>query len=242
MGGSRGPDRLEWLGWSAHWARAAASYAGYGRPGRLTGRLAAGVFGVVCAGGIVRATLGGAALARMAGDPDDAPCPGDWVVVRHGPDGPFTVEQILPRHNLVRGVDPLGRRTARPVAANVDLMAVVVPGVVGSGDPTATVRGWLAAGREAGARTAVVLVGWQGPAAPLVLDPSARREGPGPTVCGSAGAARGAPGWWAPAGETALLAGYPALCASLTRAVAPATLGRFAVVPGGGLLIDPGCP
>ncbi len=228
---------LEWLGWSREWARTAASYAGWGLPGRLTGRVGAGVFGVICADGIVRASLGGRALAGLATDPDSAPCPGDWVLVRHWPDGPRTVEQVLPRHNLIRTRDLCRDGTARPVAANVDLVALVVPGAVGSGAPTASLRDWLVAGRAAGARTTLVAVGWQGPTAPLVL--AASRDG-GWRVSAPTAPVRA--GWWAPAGQTALVVGAPGLRRSLTRAVAPSVLGPVAAVPGGGLLIDAGGP
>ena len=54
-----------------------------------------GVYDLWCRSGRCRVTLGGAMLARMAEDPDAAPCPGDWCLVRAWPDGPLTLESVL---------------------------------------------------------------------------------------------------------------------------------------------------
>ena len=54
-----------------------------------------GVYDLLCRGGRLRVTLGGAMLARMARDPQAGPCPGDWCEVRTWPDGPRTLERVL---------------------------------------------------------------------------------------------------------------------------------------------------
>ncbi|WP_030484129.1 hypothetical protein [Nocardioides aequoreus] len=47
--------------------------------------------------GRLSATLGGAALARLAADPASAPQPGDWVDLCWWPDGPVTVDRVRRR-------------------------------------------------------------------------------------------------------------------------------------------------
>jgi ribosome biogenesis GTPase len=51
-----------------------------------------GVAVVLTDGGEVRATFGATMLCRIARDRSCLPGPGDWVVLRQWPDGPFTVE------------------------------------------------------------------------------------------------------------------------------------------------------
>lgn len=120
---TRGLDRM---GWDPRWSAAAKGYAECGRPGRVTTVDADGGCAVLAAAGPVRATLGGRLLTRMAADREEAPCVGDWVVLRQWPDGPLTVEVVLPRRNAVRGPAPGGGAT--PLAANVDLVAAMVSG------------------------------------------------------------------------------------------------------------------
>ncbi|EEP70790.1 ribosome small subunit-dependent GTPase A [Micromonospora sp. ATCC 39149] len=113
------------LGWDAEWAALARA-----RPGRRPGRVARvdrGVCTVLGADGPIRATLGPAVLADAARDLTGLPCAGDWVLLRAWPDGPVTVESVLPRRTaLVRrtaGKDASGQ----VLAANLDAAAVVEP-------------------------------------------------------------------------------------------------------------------
>ncbi|NJC70428.1 GTPase RsgA [Planosporangium thailandense] len=111
------------LGWDPSFA---AAYAGYDRPSRRPGRVMRvdrGVCTVLGESGAVRASLAGAVLAAAACDPGVLPCAGDWVVVHTWPDRRVTVESVLPRRNAVGG----GGRYGRPLAANLDAVAVVEP-------------------------------------------------------------------------------------------------------------------
>ncbi len=49
--------------------------------------------------GRLTASLGGAALARLAADPGAAPQPGDWVDLCWWPDGPVTVDRVRRRES-----------------------------------------------------------------------------------------------------------------------------------------------
>jgi ribosome biogenesis GTPase len=113
------------LGWDAERAAHLRTRAGC-RPGRVA-RADRGVCTVLGADGPVRATLGGAVLAAAARDLTRLPCAGDWVLLRTWPDGPVTVEAVLPRRTaLVRraaGKDAGGQ----VLAANLDTVAVVEP-------------------------------------------------------------------------------------------------------------------
>lgn len=97
----------------------------------VLGRVAAvdgGVVSVLTGAGPVRATTGGALLARMAVDHRDGPAVGDWCVLRSWPDGRVTVERVLPRRTVLLGGRPGDGRpdpAREVVCANVDVAAVV---------------------------------------------------------------------------------------------------------------------
>ncbi|MGZ5418177.1 MAG: hypothetical protein ACXWDI_13440 [Nocardioides sp.] len=117
---------LETIGYDA---ATAASFAPWDAADASAGRVVRvdrGVLTVLTASGPVRVTVGGTLLARIAKDPGEAPCVGDWVVVRAWPDNRDTVEHVLPRRSAVR----TQAGDALPLAANLDVVAVVA-------DPTA---------------------------------------------------------------------------------------------------------
>jgi ribosome biogenesis GTPase len=142
---------LETIGYDA---ATAASFAPWDAADASAGRVVRvdrGVLTVLTESGPVRVTVGGTLLARIAKDPGETPCVGDWVVVRSWPDNRDTVEHVLPRRSVVRtqAGDPL------PLAANLDVVAVVA-------DPTApapTVGPLLERAATSGARPILVLVG-----------------------------------------------------------------------------------
>jgi ribosome biogenesis GTPase len=113
------------LGWDESWQRAAAPYAEAGEPGRIV-RVDRGLCKVLSPSGVVRASLGGAVLDATAHDPVAGPCTGDWCVVRRWPDGPITVEAILPRHSVVVRAEAARGSRGQVLAANADDVAVVV--------------------------------------------------------------------------------------------------------------------
>ena len=117
---------LETIGYDA---ATAASFAPWDAPDASAGRVVRvdrGVLTVLTEAGPLRVTVGGTLLARIAKDPGETPCVGDWVVVRSWPDNRDTVEHVLPRRSAVR----TQAGDALPLAANVDVVAVVA-------DPTA---------------------------------------------------------------------------------------------------------
>lgn len=76
--------------------------------------------------GLVRASLGAGVLESMARDATHGPCTGDWCVLRYWPDGPVTVDEVLPRRTAVVRADVAGRSHGQVLAANLDIVAVVV--------------------------------------------------------------------------------------------------------------------
>ena len=99
--------------------------------------------------GVTRATLGAALLGA------DAPCTGDWVGVRHWPDGPTTVESVLPRRSAIVRAAPV--RAARPqvLAANVD--HVLICHGLSQAPRLNRIERFVALGWESGAQPVVVL-------------------------------------------------------------------------------------
>ncbi|TDB71406.1 ribosome small subunit-dependent GTPase A [Micromonospora sp. KC723] len=124
------------------------------RPGRVA-RVDRGVCTVLCAEGPVRASLGPGVLAAAARELTALPCVGDWVLLATWPDGPVTVDSVLPRRTA------LVRRTAgrdasgQVLAANLDAAAVVEP--VHPEPDVARIERLLSLAHESGARPLVVL-------------------------------------------------------------------------------------
>ncbi|WP_262282562.1 ribosome small subunit-dependent GTPase A [Micromonospora sp. MA102] len=135
------------------------------RPGRVA-RVDRGVCTVLRPEGPVRASLGGGLLAAAARDLTALPCAGDWVLLATWPDGPVTVETVLPRRTaLIRrtaGKDASGQ----VLAANLDAAAVVEP--VHPAPDAARIERLLSLAHESGAEPLVVLT-----KADLAPDPAA---------------------------------------------------------------------
>jgi ribosome biogenesis GTPase len=152
---------LETIGYDA---ATAASFAPWDAADASVGRVARvdrGVLTVLTETGPHRVSLSGRLLSRVAADPAAAPCLGDWVVVRSWPDRRETVEHVLPRRtSLVPGY---GDPTHAPVAANVDLVAVVVDLSVAEPRPS-ELRRLLEMAGSSGAMPLVVLTGAGRPA------------------------------------------------------------------------------
>ncbi|MCZ7436484.1 ribosome small subunit-dependent GTPase A [Micromonospora sp. WMMC241] len=152
------------LGWDADWATHLDRRADH-RPGRVA-RVDRGVCTVLRPEGPVRASLGGGVLAAAARDLTALPCAGDWVLLATWPDGPVTVEAVLPRRTaLVRrtaGKDASGQ----VLAANLDAAAVVEP--VHPAPDAARIERLLSLVHESGAEPLVVLT-----KADLAADPAA---------------------------------------------------------------------
>lgn len=157
---------LETIGYDAV---TAASFAPWDAADASVGRVARvdrGVLTVLTETGPHRVTLSGALLSRIAADPAAAPCLGDWVVVRSWPDRRETVEHVLPRRTCL--VPGYGDPAHAPVAANVDLVAVVVDLSVAAPRP-GELRRLLEMAGSSGAAPLVVLAG---------ADPTAAHTGP----------------------------------------------------------------
>ncbi len=113
------------FGWDASWSAAASAYADLGRPGRIS-RVDRGLCSVLTLDGPVRATFGGAVLEAMVADTLSAPCTGDWCIVRAWPDGPLTIDALLPRRTAITRAEAAGTSRGQVLATNVDLAAVVI--------------------------------------------------------------------------------------------------------------------
>ena len=114
------------FGWDAAFAASFAAYDEHCHPGRVA-RVDRGACAVLTEAGLVRASAGAGVLASMADDAANGPCTGDWCAMRGWPDGPTTIEAILPRRAAVTRADVLGRSRGQVLAANVDAVGVVVP-------------------------------------------------------------------------------------------------------------------
>jgi ribosome biogenesis GTPase / thiamine phosphate phosphatase len=117
---------LETIGYDA---ATAASFAPWDTSDAAVGRVVRvdrGVASVLTEQGPVRASWGAPVLQRVAHDPTEAPCAGDWCVVRTWPDHRVTVEHVLPRRTAVVRSTAGKAAEGQVVCANVDLVGVVV--------------------------------------------------------------------------------------------------------------------
>jgi ribosome biogenesis GTPase len=117
-------DPLAELGWSSRVAEAFAPYSASHVPARVC-RVDKGGARVLTSEGSLDVTYGGDVLAEGAVDRSRFPAAGDWVPIRHWPDGRITLETVLPRHTaLIR--DTADRTShGQVVAANIDLVVIV---------------------------------------------------------------------------------------------------------------------
>lgn len=144
---------LDEFGWRACFEAAMAEHAGEELE---AGRVVAqdrGVYGVVMAGGAVRATVAGA-LERRAGDRADMPAVGDWVAIRRSGGGAVIV-RVLPRTTAFVRKAAGARSDPQVVAANIDTVFLVT-GLDGDFSVRRIER-YLTVARASGARPVVVL-------------------------------------------------------------------------------------
>ncbi|MGA9746017.1 MAG: GTPase RsgA, partial [Nocardioides sp.] len=117
---------LETIGYDA---ATAASFAPWDTADATIGRVVRvdrGVASVLTEDGPLRASWGGPVLTRAAHDPTEAPCAGDWCVLRTWPDHRVTVEHVLPRRTAVVRATAGKAAEGQVICANVDLVGVVV--------------------------------------------------------------------------------------------------------------------
>ena len=123
-------------------------------PGRVA-RVDKGLATVLTEDGPVRATWSGAILAAMATDSQAGPCTGDWAVLRYWPDDRITLESIAPRRTAIVRAEVGGSSRGQVLAANVDVIAIVV-GLVPEPNIVRIER-FMALAWDSGARPVVVL-------------------------------------------------------------------------------------
>ena len=141
---------LELLGWDGAFADQFAPWAASGhRPGRVLAAHRGGDL-VATAHGELRAQVTGR-LRHLAGPGlADLPAVGDWVAVRDG-----RIQAVLPRRTAVTRRAPGGAATGQVLAANVDLVVVVV--APGRDANPRRVERLLALAWESGAQPVVAL-------------------------------------------------------------------------------------
>ncbi|MPZ96963.1 MAG: ribosome small subunit-dependent GTPase A [Propionibacteriales bacterium] len=89
-------------------------------------RVDRGLVTVLTEDGPLRVSLGADLLDQMAKDSTAGPCTGDWCLLRAWPDGPVTLESVLPRGPSIRRAEVGGSSREQVLAANIDVAAVVV--------------------------------------------------------------------------------------------------------------------
>lgn len=95
-------------------------------PAARVQRVDRGLVSLLVDGQPLRASLGADLLDRIAHDPVAAPCAGDWCTWRRWSDGPVTVEQVLARGPSIVRADVNGSSRGQVLAANIDVVIVVV--------------------------------------------------------------------------------------------------------------------
>lgn len=114
------------LGWDEFFSTAFAAHQSDPAmsPGRVS-RVDRGRVDVLTTAGLEHAVLSPGLLAAAADDPTGQPCTGDWLAIRHWPDGRVTAEAVLGRKTvfLRAGVTPRVSK-GQVLAANVDTVFV----------------------------------------------------------------------------------------------------------------------
>jgi ribosome biogenesis GTPase len=151
-------------------------------PGRVV-RVDKGLSTVLTEDGPVRASWSGGMLAAIARDPRSTPCTGDWVSLHHWPDDRITVEALAPRRTAIVRAEVGGTSKGQVLAANVDVIAIVVglepePNI-------GRIERFLALAWESGARPVVVLTKADlvSDAASVAEDVATAAPGAGVLVC-----------------------------------------------------------
>ncbi|MEV4535072.1 ribosome small subunit-dependent GTPase A [Asanoa sp. NPDC049518] len=167
------------LGWDAAYSADLPAFDADVVPGRVA-RVDRGVCTVLCADGLVRASLAGAVLAAASRDTARLPCAGDWVLVRVWPDDRVTIEAVLPRRTAII------RRTAdkdssgQVLAANLDVAAVVEP--LEPAPDVGRIERLLALAWDSGARPMVLLTKCDAVPNPAAVADDLARSAPGVEV------------------------------------------------------------
>jgi ribosome biogenesis GTPase / thiamine phosphate phosphatase len=143
---------LNAIGWDDTHRVALETYV-HCEAGRVV-RVDRGVCTVLTRSGPVRASACGDLLDAMATDTTAGPCTGDWCAVRRWSDGASTVEGLLPRRSAIKRAVVSGRSEGQVLAANVDLVGLVVPLIP---DPAL------------GKLERLLALAWESGAAPVVL-------------------------------------------------------------------------
>jgi ribosome biogenesis GTPase len=110
---------LSSLGWDEFFESEFAPYDGYGVPARVV-RADRGAVDVLTADNPVRVALA---------SNDRQPAVGDWVVLAPGADRQWAVDAVLARRSAISRASATGDSAAQVIAANVDVVLVVVPAV-----------------------------------------------------------------------------------------------------------------
>ncbi|GAA1571822.1 ribosome small subunit-dependent GTPase A [Kribbella sancticallisti] len=118
-------------------------------------RVDKGLSTVLTEDGPVRASWSGGLLATIAADGQATPTTGDWVALRHWPDNRVTVEAVAPRRTAIVRAEVGGTSKGQVLAANVDVIAIVV-GLIPEPN-IGRIERFLALAWESGARPVVVL-------------------------------------------------------------------------------------
>lgn len=169
---------LSTLGWDRAWAALAAAHRS-DAPARVT-RVDRGVCTALGATGPMRASLSGALLKTAAREPQQAPCAGDWVMLRHWPDSRVTLETVLRRRTQVIRAEAGPRARGQVLAANVSVCGVTV--ALDQLPSLTKVERLLALAWDSGARPVVLLT--KADTAPDAADVAAdvRSSAPGVAV------------------------------------------------------------
>lgn len=115
------------LGWGDDLATAWRPYADEcQQPARIS-RVDRSGFDLFGADGPIRATPSGGVLAAVAANSQNAPCVGDWAVVRSWSDGRITLEALLPRRAVVVRAAAGRQSQGQVLVANHDVAMVVEP-------------------------------------------------------------------------------------------------------------------